>query len=310
MKWILRLSPIPFFLLAACGPGKPKGTVPAAENTPPPLIYTGNHPLQFFVQTIAGDAVDVRLPFPDDIDPAEWEPEDTDILALQEADLIILNGAGYEGWLDTVVLEAERLIDTAAGFRDRWIEEEEFTHTHGPWGEHTHGGTAFTTWLDPQLAIEQVRAVTAALQDLLPGHSDRLAANAQSLIAELEELDQRLEAAFAEAPGTPLLASHPVYQYLERRYQLNLVSVHWEPDEHPDDAEWNALARTLEVHPARAMLWEDEPLPETATRLDLLDVQVVVFNPGSQPPEEGNFLSLMHRNAGEVERFLRYRRNR
>ena len=37
----------------------------------------------------------VTLPMPNDIDPAFWSPKAADVLALQKADLILLNGANY-----------------------------------------------------------------------------------------------------------------------------------------------------------------------------------------------------------------------
>ena len=45
----------------------------------------------------------------------------------------------------------------SAGFADRYIEGETYTHSHGPGGDHEHGELAFTTWLDPTLAVEQAR---------------------------------------------------------------------------------------------------------------------------------------------------------
>ena len=38
-------------------------------------------------------------------------------------------------------------------------------------------------------------------------------------------------------------------------------SVHFEPDEHPDERDWRDLEELLGEHPARVMLWEAPPLP-------------------------------------------------
>jgi zinc transport system substrate-binding protein len=51
-----------------------------------------------------------------------------------------------------------------------------------------------------------------------------------SLRHDLATLDGELKAMTASKPALPLMASHPVYQYLARRYSLNLRSVHWEPN--------------------------------------------------------------------------------
>ena len=87
--------------------------------------------------------------------------------ALQAADLVLLNGAGYEGWLNFVSLREERLVNTTAGLADRLLLlEEAVVHQHGPEGEHSHAGNAFTTWLDPTLAAVQALAIERALASL------------------------------------------------------------------------------------------------------------------------------------------------
>jgi len=61
--------------------------------------------------------------------------------------LLILNGAGYEKWTKKVSLPMLRTVDTSRSFKDKLIHiETEVTHSHGPVGERSHSGTAFTTW--------------------------------------------------------------------------------------------------------------------------------------------------------------------
>ena len=93
-----------------------------------------------------------------------WSPGPEVVTAYQAADLILLNGAGYAGWVSRVSLPEGKLIDTSASFADRYLTvAEAVTHSHGPEGEHAHEATAFTTWLDPTLALEQAGAIHAAL---------------------------------------------------------------------------------------------------------------------------------------------------
>ena len=42
-------------------------------------------------------------------------------------------------------------------------------------------------------------------------------------------LDTALAKVLSEHADSPLLGSHPVYQYLAARYVLNARAVHWEP---------------------------------------------------------------------------------
>ena len=77
----------------------------------------------------------------------------------------------------------------------------------------------------------------------------------------------------------PLLASHPVYQYLAKRYGLNLQSVLWEPEVMPNDEQWDGLQSILETHAAAWMLWEGDPLPTSADKLQALGVKSCGLRP-------------------------------
>ena len=115
--------------LVACG----KATAPTAA--PPPesaYLVAVNRPLQYFAQRLLGPEADVRMPAPAGTDPAAWSPSVQDVQALQGAQLVLLNGAGYSPWLATVALSDSRLVVTAAD-RQRWIQlQDQVTHSHGP----------------------------------------------------------------------------------------------------------------------------------------------------------------------------------
>lgn len=267
------------------------------------VVYAVNYPLQYFAQRIAVDHVEVVLPVPPDVDPAFWQPDAAAIGDLQRADVILLNGAGYAKWVSRVSLPLRKLVDTSAGFSDRYIGTQgTVTHSHGREGNHSHTGTAFTTWLDFSQAVEQARAVRDALSRRMPKHSDTFASNFLVLERDLLDLDARLQAIVARDPAKPLIASHPVYQYLARRYSLNLKSVMWEPDAMPTETEWQALAKLREGHPATWMLWEGQPAVETSERLRRLGFLSTVFDPCGNRPGTGDFLSVMSNNLAAIAR--------
>ena len=267
------------------------------------VVYTVNYPLHYFAQRIAGDHAEVVLPVPADVDPAFWQPDAAAIGGFQRADIILLNGAGYAKWVSRVSLPRRKLVDTSAGFSDRYIQTEgSITHSHGREGDHSHAGTAFTTWLDFRQAVEQARAVRDALSRWMPEQGDAFAGNFLALERDLLDLDAQLEAIVARDPARPLIASHPVYQYLARRYSLNLKSVMWEPDAMPPKPEWQILAELREGHPASWMLWERDPAPEISERLQQLGVQSLVFDPCGNRPGAGDFLRVMSNNVANMKR--------
>ena len=271
----------------------------AGDPSRPLLVYVVNHPLQYFATRIGGEYVEVVFPAPADVDPAHWSPGAETVAAYQQADLILQSGAGYAAWMRQASLPQHALVDTSAAFADRLIPlERAATHSHGPAGPHEHGGFAFTTWLDPTLAIEQARAVARAFERARPDHAQAFRRSFDELASELSELDRQLGAVARRLGSQPLLFSHPVYQYLIRRYALNGRSLHWEPDAAPDLEE---LAQALQEHSARWMIWEAPPLPETARALEAAGIASVVFSPCARAPVVGDWLSEMQRNLARLE---------
>ena len=207
-----------------------------------PTVYVVNYPLQYFAERIGGRQIKIVFPAPVDEDPAFWRPDVDTIAEFQGADLILVNGAAYARWLKTASLPKTRLVNTSKGFEADYIKvEDAAAHSHGPTGDHSHAGTAFTTWLDFRQAAQQALAVLEALSRLLPDHRSVFEQRYAELEKDLFLLDDRLESVARERTQ-PLLASHPVYQYLARRYGLNTRSVLWEPEVMPEEAEWQELA--------------------------------------------------------------------
>ena len=64
------------------------------------------------------------------------------------------------------------------------------------------------------------------------------------------------------------------------------------------------LERILREHPARWMLWEGEPAAATVERLQILGVQSTVYDPCVHRPKSGDFLSVMNKNALNLERIF------
>jgi len=291
---VRRLAALAVLAAACSGPEAP----PAAPARARPLVYAVNYPLEYFARRIAGDRCDVRFPAPAGVDPAFWEPDDDAVAAYQQADLILLNGATYAKWVDRASLPPSRCVDTSASFRDRFVSVPgAVTHSHGPGGQHTHAGTAFTTWLDPVQAIAQAGAIRDALQRLRPADAAAFAQGYDALAADLREIDQGFAAAI---PKQPLLASHPVYQYWARRYGLDLRSVLYEPDVDPNAEERTAVKKLLAERPARLMVWEGAPAAETVTWLAGLGVKCFVVDPCGSRPAEGDWLAVMRQNVANA----------
>jgi zinc transport system substrate-binding protein len=272
---------------------------PAAEQL---TVYVVNYPLKYFAERIGGEHVDVVFPVPPGVDPAFWTPDIPTINAYQQAGLILLNGATYAKWVGKVSLPGSRIVDTSKKFRDQYIVGKgAVSHSHGPGGEHSHAGTAFTTWLDFSQATKQAQAIAKALGRIQPTLVNTFNKNLAALVKDLNALDEDMQAVVSRAPDKPLVASHPVYQYLARRYGLNLKSVMWEPDELPVEQQWQDLANLLAKHPARWMIWEGSPLKASVEKLKTMHLDSLVFDPCGNISDQGDFLSVMRHNVENLK---------
>ena len=124
--------------------------------------------------------------------------------------------------------------------------------------------------------------------------------NFTSLQKDLKTLDSEISEISEKFMETPLVGSHPVYQYLARAYNLKIRSVHWEPDEMPDEADWTELTAIQKEHPAMIMLWENEPDKAITLKLIHGSVSSVVFNPGGNKSDEGDWLSVIQANISQL----------
>jgi len=288
-------------LLVACG-DKESGPQPTTMPRGKPVIYTTFYPTTYFTERIVGDAAEVVCPLPEGEDPIFWDPDENAIRGYQEADLIIINGASFEKWVDKVSLPMARQVDTAQGFANRFVRfEESTTHSHGKTGEHSHEGIDGHTWLDPLLASAQAEAIRVALVRLLPDNEAELKARCDTLSSELATLDAAFRGLGDLPAGMSLYASHPAYNYLAKCYGWRVVNLDLDPEQMPSGEVFAAVKASLTEKPGRHLLWESEPLPAIAERFRTeLGLESILFSPCEGPPQGGDYLSVMRANSERV----------
>lgn len=157
-------------------------------------IFAVSYPLQFLTQQIAGEEIEVLLPFDQSDDPRKLRPTRETIESMQDSDLVIANGIGarYAKWLAVVSLSESKIVNTATrglALRD-YIQTkgESIVHSHGPEGEHSHPVMAARTWLDPSLAKKQASYIAKQLKKTYPARAEHFDQNLDGLQARLDEL--------------------------------------------------------------------------------------------------------------------------
>ncbi len=268
------------------------------------VVQSVNYPLHYFATRLATESFDLQYLVDPEVDPAFWKPKDADLTAFQKADLILLNGATYEKWMKTVSLPSAKMLDTSKAFAKTYLKTEGKEHRHGDGTVHSHAGTAFTTWIDFSQASQQAEAIATRFKEMQPGSAEKIDANLVALKSDLDALDASMKA-FGEKWGNEaLVASHPIYQYLARAYELKIEAIEWEPAMEIKGKDLSDLKKILAKHPAKWMIWEDEPTAENITAVNALGLKSVVFSPSANVPGEGDWLSVMKANIANLEALL------
>lgn len=85
-------------LLPSCADGA--GSKASAQARP--VVYASFYPVYDLVREVAGDAVELHAFMPTNKDPHVWEPTPKNLKDLSRADLLVVNGANMEHWVDQV----------------------------------------------------------------------------------------------------------------------------------------------------------------------------------------------------------------
>lgn len=292
--------------LAGCGPDSQEAGIQSthSENVGK-VVFATAYPAYFFASRLLPAGADLRYGPGSEGGAEGWRPDGEQLELMAQADAILLNGAGFEDWIEKVSLPDGIVYSLSAEWPDEWIElEDAVVHSHGEEGEHSHAGLASMVWLNPRLAQRQVVEIERIAVELFPEDQTGIHQQSLSLQAELEELDAAFQSALSILTTRQGFASHPVYAYFAARYDLSIRSMHWEPGVEPSPQDWDSFDDALELHPTNWMLWEGEPGAKNREQLESRGVKPIVLRTAVDRPSEGDFLTLMAGSVAEVEAIL------
>ncbi|NPV87831.1 MAG: zinc ABC transporter solute-binding protein [Anaerolineae bacterium] len=107
--------------LAACTPNAP---APGGK----PSVLAVQSFLADIAQNVAGDRLQVETLIPLGVDPHAFEPTPQDVVKIANSQVLIVNGGGFEEWLDAVLQNAggkRQVITASAGLQSRSAREGE-----------------------------------------------------------------------------------------------------------------------------------------------------------------------------------------
>ncbi|HEY7508253.1 MAG TPA: zinc ABC transporter substrate-binding protein [Nitrososphaera sp.] len=187
-------------------------------------VVTSFYPLYDFASHVAGDRAEVSSLIPPGVEPHDWEPTLGDVTRAREADLLVINGAGFESWVDGI--GARAVINTSEGLELVHEEEHEDEAGHEAEDEHGHDGVDPHIWLDPVLAKHQVNVIRAALVRADPAGTGYYNENAGQFSQELDGLDSFIKEELSSCEKSDFISFHDAFSRFAERYGLVQHSIH------------------------------------------------------------------------------------
>lgn len=197
-----------------------------AATAPKLKVVTSFLPMTAHAKAIAGDTAEIKQLLDKETGPHDFQLRPDDVKKIASADLFIINGAGLEEWLNSLVSKASNpklvVVDASEGIRIQDVPEAIDEAGAKPHAALDHEGNPHV-WLDPVLAIKQVNNILQAFVKADPANAATYKANAATYIAQLKKLDSDFLSTLQPIKNKNLVTFHDAFPYLASRYDLNYV---------------------------------------------------------------------------------------
>jgi zinc transport system substrate-binding protein len=250
------------------------------------------YPLYEFTKEIGGDKVDVFLLVPQGIEPHDWEPTIQDIQKIQQADLIIINGNGFENWVDKIDSSKISIINTGRSF-----------------GENIDGSihpVDFHYWLNPLSAKLQIEAIAEGLIKVDPDNAAYYNSTKKAYDLKLNALHLKIK---TELDGCKkdFISFHDAFSYFADQYDLNQHTViqsnipHSEPTSKKIENIIN-LAKSLKID----VIFTEEGVDTRTSEViaNELGGRVLVLSPLEVVEDGSSYIEKMEENLSNLKEAL------
>ena len=209
------------------------------------------YPLAFFAQQIGGEEVTIKQLIPDNTEVHNWQPSFTDILDLDDADVIIYNGVSLDQWFEDDVLPIidssnKIIVETVQGVNLLETRQENDAHEHNHENEGMYDPH---TWISPFIAKHQAQNIYEALIQKDPDNRDDYTERWQELKTRFEELDDKYMTDLSTKRKEEIFVSHSAFGYLANRYsfeQHGVIGI--SADEQPIAQTYANLVQLMQEH--------------------------------------------------------------
>ncbi|QLH03599.1 ABC transporter substrate-binding protein [Nitrosopumilus cobalaminigenes] len=202
-------------------------------------VISSFNPLYEFSQIVGQDKIDATLLVPVGVEPHDWEPTIKDVQEMQKSDIIVINGIGFENWVDDLIENnySGIIVDTSNGID---IIQSEEQHNEEQHNEHDDLLGDPHIWLNPVYAKIQVQNIATAFSNSDAKNSQFYHKNAEEYNKKLDLLDLKIQKELSEC-SRDFIAFHDAFSYFADEYNLNQHTILTTTNSHGE-----VTAKTLE----------------------------------------------------------------
>ena len=265
-------------------------------------IVTTFYPIYVFTQNVAQGVPGVRVVNMAEQDAGclhDYQLKTQDMVLLEEADVLVINGGGLEPFMDRVIALRKELPVIIASEGIEMLPSDH-DHDHAAHEDEEDEPLNAHVWLDPALARRQVENIARGLADTDPANAELYAANAQAYAARLLQLDGELRAQLEALSGEEIVTFHEAFDYFARAYALDIAGViEQEPGEEPGTRDLAKICDLVIERGVRALFVEPQ-YPQRAAETVARETGAAVYtlNPVvSGDGEMDSYERIMRENA-------------
>lgn len=197
-------------------------------------IVTSFYPMYIFTKNITKDIDGVKV-----VNMAEpktgclhdYQMTPADMKKVERADIMVINGAGLESFIDKIikdrpklkVIEAskgiELLEDSSHSHEDEDARHEEDEH------EHHHHSVNAHVWVSISGAIDEVKNIGEQLANVDPDNAEKYLRNTEEFVKKLEAQKEKMLSALKDIENKNIVTFHEAFPYFAKEFDLNIVEV-------------------------------------------------------------------------------------
>jgi manganese/iron transport system substrate-binding protein len=268
------------------------------------------------VHNIGGQMLSLTTLLPPGTDPHSYEPTPQDIALIADADLIFINGAGLETFMDRILTNSGTQAEVRSVSDGIILREAPQAESGEHQDEDAHEAEAGDphTWTDPHNVVIWVDQILEALGQLDPANQAVYQANAETYRQELAMLDEwiRQQVSVIPAPNRQLVTDHELFGYFADRYgftQIGTVIPGYSTAAQPSAQEIAALEDSIRSLGVRAIFVGNSVNPSLEERIAAdTDTQLVFLYTGSLSDPSGpagTYLEYIRYNVEAIVRVLK-----